>query len=415
MQKSTLMDESVEIKDPTTDVLEEGWLHKVMVLLNIPSQWPMWKIVIAGLILALFSSAAWWFNRFSPRLAVTVYAVQIGFMVVDATMLMLLPRQKLSFGPWQPQLAALTIPRILASFILAFVTLLLSNRTGFLIMMAVQMVATLAFYKGAFIEPFQLGLTELLVFTDRLPVGLPPIRIMHITDLHIERWTKREDDVLRIVEEMSPDLIVISGDYVNLSYNRDLETHQLVFELLSQLSAPHGVYATLGSPPVDLRETVVPIFDRLDIPLLRHEWQHIDFGDGRELILLGMDCTHHIPTDEARLARLLSQAPNHIPQLLLFHSPELMPQAAAQGIDLYLCGHTHGGQVRVPFIGPLLTSSQLGRQYVMGHYRRGRTHLYVSRGIGLEGLSAPRVRFMAPPEMTLVMLMPGGTPEESLV
>ncbi|RMD51504.1 MAG: metallophosphoesterase, partial [Candidatus Thermofonsia bacterium] len=62
---------------------------------------------------------------------------------------------------------------------------------------------------------------------------------------------------------------------------------------------------------------------------------------------------------------------------------------------------THGGQVRLPVIGPLLTSSQLGRRYVMGLYREGRTHLYVSRGVGLEGLSAPRVRFLAPPEITL--------------
>ncbi|MCP5097036.1 MAG: hypothetical protein GY943_15920, partial [Chloroflexi bacterium] len=208
----------MEINDPITDVLEEGWLHKVMVFFNIPSQWPIWKIVIAGLILALFPSAAWWFNRFSPRLAQVAYLVQIGFMTVDAIMLMSLPRQKLSFGPWQPQLAALTIPRMLASFVLAFITLSLSNRTGFLLMMSVQMIGTVAFYKGAFIEPFQLRMTELLMFTDRLPAGLPPIRILHITDLHIERWTKREDDVLRIVAEANADMIVITGDYVNLSY-----------------------------------------------------------------------------------------------------------------------------------------------------------------------------------------------------
>jgi predicted MPP superfamily phosphohydrolase len=64
--------------------------------------------------------------------------------------------------------------------------------------------------------------------------------------------------------------------------------------------------------------------------------------------------------------------------------------------------------VRLPFIGPLLTSSQLGRRYVMGLYKEGRTHLYVSRGIGLEGLSAPRARFMAAPEMTLVTLQGSG-------
>ena len=111
--------------------------------------------------------------------------------------------------------------------------------------------------------------------------------------------------------------------------------------------------------------------------------------------------------DGRRLGRLVEQAPNGVPRVLLYHSPELMPQAAGHGLDLYLCGHTHGGQVRVPGYGALITSSQLGREYVMGHYRRGTTNLYVSRGVGLEGLSAPRVRFLAPPEITLVTLHPG--------
>jgi predicted MPP superfamily phosphohydrolase len=81
-----------------------------------------------------------------------------------------------------------------------------------------------------------------------------------------------------------------------------------------------------------------------------------------------------------------------------------MPQAIEHGIDLYLCGHTHGGQVRLPVIGAVLTSSRLGRRYVMGHYHEGRTHLYVSRGVGFEGLGAPRVRLFCPPEITLITL-----------
>ena len=127
-------------------------------------------------------------------------------------------------------------------------------------------------------------------------------------------------------------------------------------------------------------------------------------GNGRFLTIIGLDCTHDLPLDRERLAKLVQTAPKDSPQLLLFHSPEIMLEAAEHGIDLYLCGHTHGGQVRLPLIGPLLTSSQLGRRFVMGLYKMGRTHLYISRGIGLEGLSAPRVRFLSPPEMTLVTI-----------
>jgi predicted MPP superfamily phosphohydrolase len=113
-----------------------------------------------------------------------------------------------------------------------------------------------------------------------------------------------------------------------------------------------------------------------------------------------------VAKDASVLEALKKQVPTDVPQILLYHSPELMPQAIEQELDLYLCGHTHGGQVRLPIIGPLLTSSHLGRQYVMGLYRDGRTNLYVSRGVGLEGLSAPRVRLMARPEITLVTLRP---------
>ena len=411
MRESTLMNETKEIQDPNFDVLTEGWLHKVMVLFHVPHTWTKFQIAIFGLTTSGLGSLLW-YRELVPALATGAFSILLLFFMVDILMLINLPKKKISYGPWQSQLAALTIPRALFSMILALLTLPALPQTGLIFLVSIQLIGTAAFYYGAYIEPFRLKLTELLMFTDRLPVGLPAMRILHITDLHIERWTRREDDVLRIVNETKPDLIVISGDYVNLSYNKDPETQQLVHHLLSQLSAPLGVYATLGSPPVDLRENILPIFEELDITLMRNNWEVIDFGDGRKLTLLGMDCTHHIPTDEARLAHLMSQAPNDLPQLFLYHSPELMPQAATQGIDLYLCGHTHGGQVRLPIIGPLLTSSQLGRRFVMGHYHLGRTHLYVSRGIGLEGMSAPRVRFMAPPEMTLVIMMPGGAVSE---
>jgi hypothetical protein len=326
------------------------------------------------------------------------------FMIGDAAILVLLPKRQVSFGPWKAQFFPLAFCRVMATAALSVVGIWIGFHAGLGLVLAAQVIGTAALLWGTMVEPLRLEMTELYLFTDRLPYGTPPIRILHITDLHVERLTDREAEVLRLAKEAKPDVIVITGDYVNLSYNRDPETHAQVRRLLSQLHAPHGVYATLGSPPVDLRETVVPIFDKLHIPLMRLAWKPLDLDEGRKLVILGMDCTHDIPTDSARLAQLISAVPHDLPQVLLYHSPELMPQATMHGIDLYLCGHTHGGQVRLPIIGPLLTSSQLGRKYVMGLYHQGRTNLYVSRGIGLEGLSAPRVRFMAPPEMTLIIL-----------
>jgi hypothetical protein len=78
-----------------------------------------------------------------------------------------------------------------------------------------------------------------------------------------------------------------------------------------------------------------------------------------------------------------------------------MPLVQQYPVDLYLCGHTHGGQVRMPWYGAVLTSSSLGKRYEMGEYVEQNTRLYISRGIGLEGLSAPRLRLLCPPEIVL--------------
>ena len=89
---------------------------------------------------------------------------------------------------------------------------------------------------------------------------------------------------------------------------------------------------------------------------------------------------------------------------MLYHSPDLIREATRAGIDLYLCGHTHGGQIRFPFIGALVTASKFWKRYEMGHYVEGNTNLYVSRGIGMEGRGAPRARFLCPPEIELFEL-----------
>ncbi|MCJ7739225.1 MAG: metallophosphoesterase, partial [Anaerolineae bacterium] len=103
--------------------------------------------------------------------------------------------------------------------------------------------------------------------------------------------------------------------------------------------------------------------------------------------------------DAPRLDQLLEADSEACFTVLLYHTPDLMPEAAAAGVDLYLCGHTHGGQIRLPLFGALVTSSRFWKRYEMGRYEDGRTTMYVSRGIGMEGLGAPRARFLAPPEI----------------
>lgn len=398
--------EQMRTPEEERNILEHGYLHRLMVLFQLPDGWPAPAVCLLLAALAAAAGGVWWLLGAPRPLILGAAVIQFLFSAGDVLLLWSLPRQRISFGPWKAQVVVLAVPRAAATGTVALLGVWPGWPWALGGVLAVQALGAALLYWGAVVEPGRLSLTELEVEVEGLPVGSRPLRLLHITDLHVERLADREEEVLALAEEARPDVIVLTGDYVNLSYNGDAKTHADVRRLLRQLEAPYGVYATLGSPPVDLREHVPGLFEGVPVRLLRDEGVTVDCGNGRRLTLLGVDCTHHLDEDGAALARLAEEAPGDAPRILLYHSPELMPQAAEHGMDLYLCGHTHGGQVRLPIYGAIITSSQLGKAYVMGHYRRGRTHLYVSRGIGFEGLSAPRVRFLAPPEVTLVTLRP---------
>jgi predicted MPP superfamily phosphohydrolase len=326
------------------------------------------------------------------------------FSLFDSVLFWSLPRTGISFGPWKAQVIVLAIPRAIATCGISFILAWANTTWALIALSTVQIIGLAALIWGTMVEPFRLQLSQLSVKSDRMLKGSETVRLLHISDLHIERLTKREEKLLRLVREADADLILITGDFLNLSYVRDGKAQRDVVRLLSQLSAPYGVYAVQGSPPVDERDVVPPLFDDIHVHLLIGEAKRISLNGGQEITLLGMDCTHYLPDDAAQLQKLVEATPQNSPLILMYHAPDLFPEAADHGLDLYLCGHTHGGQVRLPLLGAILTSSQFGRRYQMGLYRQGRTRMYVSRGVGMEGYSAPRVRFLCPPEITLVTI-----------
>ena len=395
-------------------ILEFSLLHKIMLFFDTPAGWPGWAVGIAAALLACLVSLVWWLLGQSALNALLAGSITLAFLTFDALTFASLPRRGLSYGNWKTQAFFVGVPRLAAAAGLALLAWLTSGPVALGVLVAGQMVGAAALWWGTTQEPFRLTVSQLQIKTDRMPASAKPIRLLHLSDFHVERLTRRENELLAHIKQLQPDLIVISGDFLNLSYVHDARARSEVQKLLRQIHAPHGVYAVLGSPTVDDRNSVPGLFDDLPIRLLRDEWHCVEMGDGQQLAILGMDCSHELGPDGEMLARLV-QKPGwgekpgfSSPTLFLYHSPELIPQASQHGFDLYLCGHTHGGQIRLPLLGPVFTSSQLGREFVMGHYVRGRTNLYVSRGIGLEGLSAPRIRFLCPPEIILVTITGNG-------
>jgi predicted MPP superfamily phosphohydrolase len=355
--------------------------------------------------LALAAIACWSWNEL--RIAAAVLA--LAFTTLDGIGLALLPKLERSFGPVTPPLLALALGHTAIIFVagLLWPTSHASPGgfaaawPGLVVSGALNLAVSAAFLHATWVEPFRIGVTQTQLHSAKLS-GSAPLRLLQLSDLHVERITSRERALLRIVEELAPDIIVITGDYLNLSYVHDPQAQADVHDLLARLCeiARGPIYAITGSPPVDFHNVVPAIFEDLPITWLMDAIEEIHVN-GHTVRLVGVRCTRERRQDVPRLRRLLSGSSERPFTLLLYHSPDLMPEAVELGVDLYLCGHTHGGQIRLPFFGAIITSSDFWKRYEMGCYEEGNTTLYVSRGLGMEGFGTPRARFLAPPEIVL--------------
>jgi len=349
--------------------------------------------LLCGLGLATVALATWTWDSLAVGLGLGVLALGDGVMLVA------LPRFGRSYGPPQLPWLALTVLRTALVLLAA-----LGPRAWVLpVVGGVQLGLSLAAAFACWVEPARLGVTEITLCTPRLN-GCPPLRLLHISDLHIERITARERRLLRLVECLSPDVIVVTGDYLNISYTYDETALRHARQVLGQLRAPAGVYAIKGSPSVDPSEVVSRLLDGLPLTWLRDEVMTVPWHACR-LNIAGVECSYDMQADERRLSRVLNGRTDNAFTLLLYHTPDVMPAAVEAGVDLYLAGHTHGGQLRLPWFGALVTASIYGKRYEMGAYREQNTLLYVSRGVGLEGKGAPRARFLCPPEIVLFTLV----------
>jgi predicted MPP superfamily phosphohydrolase len=251
------------------------------------------------------------------------------------------------------------------------------------------------------VEPLLVETTELSLVSSHLDPAAPPVRIVHLTDTHIERISYRERSVIKKVNALQPDIVVFTGDYINTSYHGDATAHQQFREFVGQIDAPYGIYATRGTVEPS-PGYMASLIEGTGVIWLEQEAVTVDVR-GQRVTLVGVNCDHN-QGDVVRLDQAMKNVPDDTFTLLLFHSPDLIHEAAAYDIDLYVGGHTHGGQIRLPFYGAVVTASKYGKQYEAGLYEEGDTTMYISRGIGFEGSVMPRARFLCRPEIVAIEL-----------
>jgi predicted MPP superfamily phosphohydrolase len=244
---------------------------------------------------------------------------------------------------------------------------------------------------GFLVGRHELGVTRASVPVVNLPAPLTGLRVGLLTDIHRSRWVSHEDVTHAVAALMDerPQLIVLGGDYVTWGDRRYVAASA---DALLHLTAPLGVYAILGNHDDD-HDMAAALIAR-GVQVLKDARTTIRVGD-QPVDLIGIRFWTRREADIASLARGATGFP-----ILLAHDPRRLVEAASLNIPLVLSGHTHGGQVVLPGVGAIAAQKF---PVVAGVGRRGRTTMFVSRGLGT--VYVP-VRINCPPEVAVLTLQP---------
>ena len=243
------------------------------------------------------------------------------------------------------------------------------------------------------IEPHWLDVTRMSIQSSKIN---DPIRVVIVADIQTDRTGNYEERVMETALEQDPDVLLFAGDYIHIpwsndGYNQEIENLNAILKGFD-LDRSLGTYAIGGN--VDRPEVWFGVFADLPVVVIGDTASY-DLGP---VYLTGLDLHDSFNTQ-------VSVPEKDKFHIVLGHSPNF--SLGDIEADLLLAGHTHGGQVQLPFIGPILTLSSVPRKWASGmtEISHGKT-LVVSRGVGLERMDAPRMRFLCRPEIVVIDLVP---------
>jgi predicted MPP superfamily phosphohydrolase len=268
-------------------------------------------------------------------------------------------------------------------------------------------LATILFLLGSvvfwafLVEPNRLAVRHETITINHWPRELSDLKIAVISDIHAGGWFIDDEKLRLIVErtnQLQPDLVVILGDYMVGNSSTSQRVDPEVFgSVLKDLRASLGVYSVLGNhdwwwdgPRVRRG------LEANNIKVLDDEVVEVK-ARGRSLWLAGLA---DLWTRPQRIGQTIAQIPEGAPVIALTHNPDIFPRLPER-IQLLLAGHTHGGQIRFPIMGMVVSPSRVGDHYAQGHVFENNHHLFVTTGIGTSILP---LRFGVPPEIVLLTL-----------
>lgn len=254
------------------------------------------------------------------------------------------------------------------------------------------LAALLCFLYGFLVEPYWIEVKRVPLFTPKLKDAT--IRIVQFSDTHCERKIANERRLVSIINSLDPDVVVFTGDALNRA-----QSLTLFKDTLKGINANLGKFAVKGNWDV-IYWRCLDLFGGTGFKVMDGNSAKLT-KNGEDFFISGVSYENSY-----RWGQALGGVPDNYFSVFLCHSPDLIEDLKWVNVDLYLAGHTHGGQIALPFYGALITLSKHDKKYESGKHIFENTVIYVNRGLGLEGGFFPRARFFSRPEITVFDIMP---------
>lgn len=357
-------------ESPLLDQALEGLLPVVYLVIYGPlSILQAFSVLLLFIPLAFFGSSAWHYLLMPP-------ANQSGLRIV---------RSKARMRAWRACHQPLARWQVLLNFETFFYYRVLLH----------NLFKASGFYRKGLANAGRVCLVEQSIVLPSLPRSFDGFRVLLLTDLHLDGQIGLAETTADLVSALNVDICLIGGDIRMETYGPLAPALRELRKIVPHLHAEQGIFGVLGNH--DCLE-MVPDLEDLGIVMLINDAIYLQ-REKEGLYLVGLDDSHYYKTQDPAMA--FAEIPLDAFSIVLSHSPEAFREVAPFKPDLFLCGHTHGGQIRLPDRGPIFTHSKAPRFTSEGLWQYGKMVGYTSRGTGSSGIP---LRFNCNPEISLLTL-----------
>lgn len=273
-----------------------------------------------------------------------------------------------------------------------------SKRKSIFMFLAVLLMLSLALYVYAFhIETKYIGVTKIDIQHPNIPKAFDGVKVVQFSDTHFSEDFPHEQQqkLVNEINTLQPDIVVFTGDLID-NFSTYGEKRYESQKILSEIRAPLGKYTVFGNHDRGGGGGYLykEYMEEAGFTVLVNETEQITAKNGQSITIAGLD---DFLLGKPDIQHTLSDLQGDDFNMLLVHEPDVVQQVSSYPVHFQMSGHSHGGQVQIPFIGPLITVP-LAMNYTDGLYEVEGTQLYVNRGLGTTRMP---VRFFSKSELSL--------------